>query len=71
MEEGEGTTGPFIWYHWIWQHMQQRTEQKKFLEICELVKDRKKNHPNLFKGDLQRLAEAWHFVATVSIENHR
>jgi len=71
-DDGGGEVeGPFLWHHWVWQHMQQRKEQNKFLELCELVKDRKKEHPNLFKSDLSRLVDAWHFVAQVSIVGHR
>ena len=28
---------PFLFHHWLWQHKWQRTEQNKFLELCDHV----------------------------------
>jgi len=62
----EKVDGPFLFHHWLWQHVWQRKEHKQFLELIECVK--KTNSRSEFA---RRLGRAWTFVCDINLGSHQ
>eukprot|EP01090_Pellita_catalonica_P002531 TRINITY_DN12101_c0_g1_i1.p1 TRINITY_DN12101_c0_g1~~TRINITY_DN12101_c0_g1_i1.p1 ORF type:complete len:270 (-),score=48.78 TRINITY_DN12101_c0_g1_i1:81-890(-) len=63
--------GHFLFHHWLWQHIWQRKEHKKIVELFEIARKRGEAEKCVVTAnDLKRLQRCWYFISDVNIGEH-